>query len=70
MSSGSASARATVSSQGTFTGLFDAEMNDRQLIGGKTTLQQFDHLQQALSNATVKICGSNFTEDVQSVLRQ
>ena len=68
MSSGPASARATVSSQGAFTGQFDAEMNDRQLIGGKTNLQQFDHFLQALSNATVKICGSNFSEDVQSAI--
>ena len=68
MSSGSASARATMSSQGAFTGQFDTEMDNRQLIGSKTNLQQFDQLQWALSNATVKICGSTFTEDAQYVI--
>ena len=68
MSSGYVSARTTVSSQGAFMGQFDTEMNNRQLIGGKTNLQQFDQFQHALSNATVKICRSNFTEDVQSVI--
>ena len=43
-------------------------MNERQLIGGKTNLHQFDLFQQALSNATVKVCKSNYTEDVQHVI--
>ena len=68
MSGGSAGARAVVTSQGAFTGQFDIDMNKQQLIGGKANLQQFDHFQQALSNATVKICGSNFSEDVQSAI--
>ena len=68
MSGGSAGARAVVTSQGAFTGQFDIDMNKQQLIGGKANLQQFDHVQQALSNATVKICTSKFTEDAQYVI--
>ena len=49
MPSGSVDARATVSCQGAFTRQFDTEMNNRQLIGGKTNLKQFDQLQQATS---------------------
>ena len=59
MPSGSTGARAVASSQGAFTGQFDDEMNKQQLISGKTNLHQFDLFQQALSNATVKICKSN-----------
>ena len=43
-------------------------MNEQQLIGGKANLQQFDHFQQALSNATVKICTSKFTEEAQYII--
>ena len=57
-----------MTSQGAFTGQFDTDMNEQQLIGGKANLQQFDHFLQALSNATVKICGSTFTEDAQYVI--
>ena len=42
-------------------------MNQQQLIGGKTNLHQFDLFQTALSNVTVKICKSAYTEDVQHV---
>ena len=51
-----------------FRGQFDTDMNQQQLIGGQSSLQQFDLFQEALSNATVKICKSNYTEDVQYVI--
>ena len=58
-------ALSTVSSQGAFTGQFDSDMVYRQLIRGKMKLQQFDHFQQALSNATSKYC-NNLPEDVKA----
>ena len=57
-----------VNSQGAFTGQFDDDMNQRQLIGGKSNLYQFDLFQQALFNATIKVCRSDYTEDVQNVI--
>ena len=68
MPSGSTGAQAAASSQGAFMGKFDEDMNQRQLIGGKTNPHQFDLFQQALSNATVKVCWSDYTEDVQYVI--
>ena len=64
MSSGATGAR----SQGVFTGQFDQEMNQQQLIGGKSSAQQFDTFQEALSNTTVKICKASNVEDVQSLI--
>ncbi len=43
-------------------------MNQQQLIGGKSSAQQFDTFQEALSNATVKICKASNVEDVQSLI--
>ena len=43
-------------------------MNEQQLISGKANLQKFDHFQQGLFNATVKICSSKFTEDTQYII--
>jgi len=68
MSSGATGARAVAGSQGVFTGQFDQEMNQQQLIGGKSSAQQFDTFQEALSNATVKICKASNVEDVQSLI--
>ena len=68
MSGGSAGACAVVTSQGAFTGQFDTDMNEQQLIGGKANLQQFDHFQQALSNATVKLCRSKYMEVAQYII--
>ena len=54
-------------SQGDFMGQFDTNMANRRLIGGKTKLQQFDHFQQALSNAMIRFCKSHH-QDVQSLI--
>ena len=54
-------------SQGDFTCQFDTNMANRRLIGGKTKLQQYDHFQQALSNAVVHFCKSHH-HDVQSLI--
>ena len=43
-------------------------MNQGQLIGGKSNLHQFNLFQEALSNTTVKVCRSAYTEDVQHVI--
>ena len=67
MPRGSTGARAAVSSQSVFTGQFDSNMADCQLIGWKTKLQQFDLFQQALSNAVVKYC-RNLPEDVKALI--
>ena len=68
MHNGSTGAQAVASSQGAFMGQFDDNMNQRQLIGGKTNPHQFDLFQQALSNTTVMVCRSDYTEDVQHVI--
>ena len=62
-------AASTVSSQGTFTGQFDSNMNNLRLIGGKTKLQQFDDFQSVLANTTSKYCG-NLPEDVITLMHE
>ena len=72
MSGGSTGIRAaasTASSQDTFTGKFDSDMNNLRLIGGKTKLQQFDNFQSALANATSKYC-MNLPEDVITLIHE
>ena len=64
MSSGATGAR----SQGVFTGQFDKEMNQHRLIGGESSVQQFDTFQDALSNASLLICKASNIEDVQSLI--
>ena len=68
MSSGATGARAVAGNQGVFRGQFDTDMNQHQLIGGKSSLHQFDLFQTVLSNASVKVCKSDYTEDVQYVI--
>ena len=68
MLSGATGARAVAANQGVFTGQFDDDMNQRHLIGGKSNLHQFDLFQMALSNATVKVCKSAYTKDMQHVI--
>lgn len=68
MSSGATGARAVAGSQGVFTGQFDKEMNQHRLIGGESSVQQFDTFQDALSNASLLICKASNIEDVQSLI--
>ena len=68
MPSGATGTRAVATSQGALTRQLNTDMNQQQLIGGKTNLHQFDLFQTALSNVTVKICKSAYTEDVQHVI--
>ena len=68
MSSGATGARAVAGSQGVFRGQFDTDMNQQQLIVGKSSLHQFDLFQTVLSNASVKVCKSDYSEDVQYVI--
>ena len=65
---GSTGARVVAASQGALMRQFNKDMNQRQLIGSKSNLHQFDLFQQALSNTTVKVCWSAYTEDVQHVI--
>ena len=64
MSSGATGAREVAGSQCIFRGQFDTDMNQQQLISGKSSLHQFDLFQTALFNSTVKVCKSDYTEDV------
>ena len=68
MSSSATGARAVAGNQGVFRGQFDMDMNQQQLIDGKSSLHQFDLFQTALSNSSVKVCKSDYTEDVQYVI--
>ena len=43
-------------------------MSQQQLIGGKSSLHQFDLFQTALFNSSVKVCKSDYIEDVQYVI--
>ena len=55
--------------QGGFTGQFDNRMGSHSLIGGKTKLQQFAHLPQALSNALSSFCRDQ-PEDVKYLIEK
>ena len=68
MSSSATGARAVAGNQGVFRGQFDMDMNQQQLIGGKSSLHQFDLFQTALSNTSVKVCKCNYTENVQYII--
>ena len=67
MPGGSTGASAAMSSQGVFTGQFDSDMADCQLIRGKTKLQHFNLFQQVLSNVVAKYC-HNLPEDVKALI--
>ena len=68
MLSGATGTRAVAASQGALTRQFDTDMNQQQVISGKSNLHQFDFFQTALSNATVKICKYVYTKDVQHII--
>ena len=69
MSSGSAGACAATSCQGAFTGQFDSDMGDCQLIRWKTKLRQFYLFQQVLSNAVAKFC-AKFLVDTKELINE
>ena len=68
MPSGATGVQTVAANRGAFTKQFDDDMNQQHLIGGKSSLHQFDLFQTALSNGTVKVCKSAYTKDVQHVV--